>query len=119
MHTTRQMKECDFEYHQPTEVREDNQAVKRLSEDAVDSRRTRHWNKEHLRLREELDRGITISQYASTKLNAADILKKSVDVTSHESHKDILCGLDWETDRDKAYRKSLVTSSGLTFNFLL
>jgi len=47
MHVRRQMKECGFEQFAPTVVLEDNQAVKLLSEDVVESTRTRHWDKEY------------------------------------------------------------------------
>ena len=47
MHTRRQMKECGFEQFDPTLVHEDNQAAKRISEDVVESTRTRHWDKEY------------------------------------------------------------------------
>jgi hypothetical protein len=107
MHTRRQMKECGFEQYQPTEVHEDNQAVKRLSEDVVESSRTRHWDKEFHQLREEFNRGTMITQYIDTKLNAADILTKSVDVATHERHTDTMCGLDWEADRDQQYQQTL------------
>ena len=115
MHTRRQMKECGFEQYQPTEVHEDNQAVKRLSEDVVESSRTRHWDKEFHQLREEFNRGTMITQYIDTKLNAADILTKSVDVATHERHTDTMCGLDWEADRDQSYQKTLPSDRRSSF----
>ena len=56
MHVRRQMKECGFEQFEPTVIKEDNQAAKRLSEDVVESTRTRHWDKEYHQIREEFER---------------------------------------------------------------
>ena len=81
--------------------------MKRLSEDVVESSRTRHWDKEFHQLREKFNRGTMITQYIDTKLNAADILTKSVDVATHERHTDTMCGLDWEADRDQSYQQTL------------
>ena len=63
MHTRRQMKECGFEQFEPTVVNEDNQATKRLSEDVVESIRTRHWDKEYHQIREEFERGTILVTY--------------------------------------------------------
>ena len=81
--------------------------MKRLSEDVVESTRTRHWDKEYHQLREEFNRGTFITQYVDTKLNAADILTKSVDVTTHMRHTNEMCGHDWNADEDEDYQKTL------------
>ena len=77
------------------------------AEDVVESSRTRHWDKDFHQLREEFNRGTMIAQYIDTKLNAADILTKSVDVATHERHTATMSGLDWEADRDQSYQQTL------------
>ena len=76
MHVRRQMKEYGFEQFAPTVIFEDNQAVKRLSEDVVDSTRTRHWDKEYHQIREEFERETIVVEYVNTFLNLADCLTK-------------------------------------------
>ena len=85
-------------------VKEDNQAAKRLSEDVVESTRTRHWDKEYHQIREEFERGTIIVEYCDTNLNAADVLTKSLSEPVHSRHTDILCGVDWNADEDKRYQ---------------
>ena len=94
MHARRQMKECGFEQFAPTVVLEDNKAVKRLSEDVVDSTRTRHWDKEYHQIREEFERETIVMEYVNISLNSADCLTKSLCERLHRLHTDILCGLD-------------------------
>ena len=78
MHTRRQMKECGFEQFEPSAIHEDNQAVKKLSEDVVESTRTRHWDKEYHQLREEFERQTMRAEYVDTKENATDVLTKGL-----------------------------------------
>ena len=107
MHTRRQMKECGFEQFDPTLVHEDNQAAKRISEDVVESTRTRHWDKEYHQIRSEFERGTIMVKYCDTALNAADVLTKSLARVLHERHTDKLCGLDWDADHDAEYQLGL------------
>ena len=107
MHTRRQMKECGFEQHEPTTVHEDNQATKRLSEDVVESTRTRHWDKEYHQIREEFERGTILVKYCDTTLNAADVLTKALSEPIHNRHTDVLCGVDWNADEDSEYQGKL------------
>ena len=107
MHTRRQMKECGFEQFKPTVVNEDNQAAKRLSEDVVESTRTRHWDKEYHQIREEFERGTIIVEYCDTNLNAADVLTKSLSEPVHTRHTNILCGIHWDADKDAEYQSKL------------
>ena len=107
MHTRRQMKECGFEQFEPTVVNEDNQATKRLSEDVVESTRTRHWDKEYHQIREEFERGTILVTYCDTTLNAADVLTKALSEPIHNRHTNVLCGLDWDADHDIVYQRSL------------
>jgi hypothetical protein len=107
MHFRRQLKECGFEQLEPTIINEDNQSVQRLSEDVVESSRTRHWDKEWHQLREEFDRGTMRTVYVDTKLNAADVLSKSLATADHQRHTDTLCGQDWNADEDLIYQMSL------------
>ena len=107
MHVRRQMKECGFEQFEPAVVNEDNQAAKRLSEDVVESTRTRHWDKEYHQIREEFERGTIIVEYCDTNLNAADVLTKSLSEPVHSRHTNVLCGLDWNADEDKTYQQQL------------
>ena len=107
MHFRRQLKECGFEQLEPTIIKEDNQSVQRLSEDVVESSRTRHWDKEWHQLREEFDRGTMRTEYVDTKLNAADVLSKSLATADHQRHTDTLCGKDWNADEDMDYQLSL------------
>ena len=108
MHVRRQMKECGFEQLAPTVVLEDNQAVKRLSEDVVDSTRTRHWDKEYHQIREEFERETIIVEYVNTSLNSADCLTKSLCERLHRLHTDVLCGLDWDADNDPEYQQEMM-----------
>ena len=73
----------------------------------MESTRTRHWDKEYHQLREEFNRGTYITQYVDSKLNAADILTKSVDATTHARHTYEMCGVDWNADKDLEYQQSL------------
>ena len=107
MHTRRQMKECGFEQFEPTVVNEDNQATKHLSEDVVESTRTRHWDKEYHQIREEFERGTILVAYCDTTLNAADVLTKALSEPIHNRHTNVLCGLDWDADHDIVYQRSL------------
>jgi hypothetical protein len=107
MHVRRQMKECGFEQFAPTVILEDNQAVKRLSEDVVDSTRTRHWDKEYHQIREEFERETIVVEYVNTSLNSADCLTKSLCERLHRLHTDTLCGLDWDADDDLEYQQEL------------
>jgi hypothetical protein len=107
MHTRRQMKECGFEQFEPSVIHEDNQAVKRLSEDVVESTRTRHWDKEYHQLREEFERQTMRAEYIDTKENAADVLTKGLGTDSHRKHTDTLSGLDWNADQDLIYQENL------------
>ena len=115
MHTRRQMKECGFEQFEPTIVKEDNQAAKRLSEDVVESTRTRHWDKEYHQIREEFERGTIIVEYCDTNLNAADVLTKSLSEPIHTRHTNVLCGLNWDADRDLEYQRKLPADRRSTF----
>jgi hypothetical protein len=101
------MKECGFEQFAPTVVLEDNQAVKRLSEDVVDSTRTRHWDKEYHQIREEFERETIVVEYVNTSPNSTDCLTKSLCERLHRLHTDILCGLDWDADGDLEYQQEL------------
>ena len=107
MHTRRQMKECGFEQFEPTQIMEDNQAVKRLSEDVVESTRTRHWDKEWHQIREEFDRGTMKTVYVDTALNHSDVLTKSLNIKLHNFHTDNICGKDWNADEDMNYQMRL------------
>ena len=107
MHTRRQMKECGFEQFEPSIIHEDNQAVKRLSEDVVESTRTRHWDKEYHQLREEFERETMKVEYVDTRLNASDCLTKSLCVELHQKHTTVLCGKDWHADSDLEYQQQL------------
>ena len=110
MHVRRQINECGFEQFEPTVIKEDNQAAKRLSEDVVESTRTRHWDKEYHQIREEFERGTIIVEYCDTNLNAADVLTKSLSEPIHSKHTDILCGIDWNADEDRGYQMRLPES---------
>ena len=107
IHTRRQMKECGFEQFEPSVIHEDNQAVKRLSEDVVESTRTRHWDKEYHQLREEFERQTMRAEYIDTKENAADVLTKGLGTDAHRKHTDTLSGLDWNADQGIIYQESL------------
>jgi len=107
MHTRRQMKECGFEQFNPTTILEDNQAVKRLSEDVVESTRTRHWDKEYHQIREEFERQTIKVEYVNSSENTADVLTKSLSEPLHLKHTDNLCGVDWDADHDQAYQSKL------------
>ena len=93
MHARRQTRECGFEQFKPTVVNEDNQAAERLSEDVVESTRTRHWDKEYHQIREEFERGTIIVEYCDTNLNAADVLTKSLSEPVNTRHTNVLCGI--------------------------
>jgi hypothetical protein len=108
MHVRRQMKECGFEQLAPTVILEDNKAVQRLSEDVVDSTRTRHWDKEYHQIREEFERETIVVEYVNTSLNSADCLTKSLCERLHRLHTDVLCGLDWNADDDPEYQEELI-----------
>jgi len=108
MHVRRQMKECGFDQFAPTVILEDNQAVKRLSEDVVESTRTRHWDKEYHQIREEFERETIVVEYVNTSLNSADCPTKSLCERLHRLHTDILCGLDWGADGDLKYQQELM-----------
>ena len=101
------MKECGFEQFEPTVVNEDNQATKRLSEDVVESTRTRHWDKEYHQIREEFERGTIQVIYCDTNLNAADVLTKGLSEPVHARHTNVLCGLEWNADEDPIYQNTL------------
>jgi hypothetical protein len=101
------MKECGFEQFEPSVIHEDNQAVKRLSEDVVESTRTRHWDKEYHQLREEFERQTMRAEYIDTKENAADVLTKGLGTDAHRKHTNTLSGLDWNADQDIVYQESL------------
>ena len=100
MHVRRQTKECGFEQFAPIVVLEDNQAVKRLSEDVVESTRTRYWDKEYHQIREEFERETIVVEYVNTFINSADCLTKSLCERLHRLHTDTLCSNDLEYQQE-------------------